>query len=338
MIRGVMRSGLSTLDVANRLRRIRETFTSNASEFARGAGLAQNAYSQFETGARLLTITAAVKLCNRYGLSLDYLYRDDPASMPLSIMAKLQPGASVARRKKGGAHSSISAKKTAKSRLATKVIAAALTLPMIGGCGPTMAQRQLQTTAAENRAAVAGAQACLLEVYNSPQAASIRPHIAFNPAEATLAQMSDQSLATPDEIAAILAVYPRYKACQRQAIADLSRSMPTAVPILERTYAAGDDDTALLIQRRISWGDRLRRGRDRALAAAEQIRGAARRTFAALQAEHEAELERRAEAGKKLSCMAGVFGRGSVYTAPMISGELPPSTGQLLAQAVSECR
>jgi len=61
----------------------------NAAEFCKGAGIAQNAYSQYETGARLLTLSAAVKLSGRYRLSLDWIYQDDPSGLPHALAEKI---------------------------------------------------------------------------------------------------------------------------------------------------------------------------------------------------------------------------------------------------------
>jgi transcriptional regulator with XRE-family HTH domain len=98
-------TGIKTFDVARRLREAREAIEPNASKFAGQAGIAQNAYSQFETGKRLLTLTAAVKLYDRYHLSLDWLYRGDVAFIPTGLSDKLAmaepPRAKRAGSKKG---------------------------------------------------------------------------------------------------------------------------------------------------------------------------------------------------------------------------------------------
>ena len=47
----------------------------NQREFAIRANLKPNRYSQYETGARPLTIDAAHRICDEYGVTLDWLYR-----------------------------------------------------------------------------------------------------------------------------------------------------------------------------------------------------------------------------------------------------------------------
>jgi transcriptional regulator with XRE-family HTH domain len=44
--------------------------------------LKPNRYSQYETGARPLTIDAALRICNEYGLTLDWLYRGERSTLP----------------------------------------------------------------------------------------------------------------------------------------------------------------------------------------------------------------------------------------------------------------
>ena len=42
----------------------------------------QNRYSQYETGTRTLTIDAAHRICDEYGVTLDWLYRGDRSKLP----------------------------------------------------------------------------------------------------------------------------------------------------------------------------------------------------------------------------------------------------------------
>jgi transcriptional regulator with XRE-family HTH domain len=46
------------------------------------ANLKQNRYSQYESGARPLTIDAAHRICDEYGVTLDWLYRGDHSRLP----------------------------------------------------------------------------------------------------------------------------------------------------------------------------------------------------------------------------------------------------------------
>jgi hypothetical protein len=112
---------------------------------------------------------------------------------------------------------------------------------------------------------MAEATACLARLYNSPETASLRPHVPLNPINATAAQLSDPSYPTPPEIAAIRAIYPHFLECQHQAVAALAETLPGLVPVRERLHAVSQEDLRLLLERRLSWGAWLTHYRDRAL-------------------------------------------------------------------------
>jgi len=46
------------------------------------ANLKPNRYNQYETGVRALTIDAALRISDEYGISLDWLYRGDRSRLP----------------------------------------------------------------------------------------------------------------------------------------------------------------------------------------------------------------------------------------------------------------
>jgi len=69
-------------DIAARLRHTRRALGVNQRQFAKRANLRQNRYNQYESGARALTIDAAQKICNEYGVTLDWLFRGDRSMLP----------------------------------------------------------------------------------------------------------------------------------------------------------------------------------------------------------------------------------------------------------------
>jgi transcriptional regulator with XRE-family HTH domain len=79
-------TGRHSVDIGRRLRLTRAALgVENQAEFGREAGLSQPLYNFYETGARPLTIQAALKLCDRYNLTLDWLYRGDPSGLPYKL-------------------------------------------------------------------------------------------------------------------------------------------------------------------------------------------------------------------------------------------------------------
>lgn len=77
-------------NVARRLARTRKALDMEQEEFGRGADLSQPRYNQYETGARCLTLAAALVLCERYHLTLDWLYRGDPSGLPKRLVDALR--------------------------------------------------------------------------------------------------------------------------------------------------------------------------------------------------------------------------------------------------------
>jgi len=79
------------MDTARRLKLSRAALgIEDQRDFGEGAGLEQSLYNRFETGKRLLTLQAALKLCEVYGLTLDWLYRGDPSGLPYTLATRLR--------------------------------------------------------------------------------------------------------------------------------------------------------------------------------------------------------------------------------------------------------
>jgi transcriptional regulator with XRE-family HTH domain len=79
----------ATEHIATRLRHTREAIGVNQTEFARRVNLKQSRYNQYESGARPLTIDAAHKICDEYGLTLDWLFRGDRSRLPHHLAIKI---------------------------------------------------------------------------------------------------------------------------------------------------------------------------------------------------------------------------------------------------------
>lgn len=77
-------------DVATRLRRTREAFGMQQGEFAAAAGIAFNTYNQYEQGIRLVRLDNAMALCDRFELTLDWIYRGEAGGLPLQTWKLIQ--------------------------------------------------------------------------------------------------------------------------------------------------------------------------------------------------------------------------------------------------------
>jgi transcriptional regulator with XRE-family HTH domain len=58
-------------------------------DICRGIGVKPNRWSQYVTGTRRITIEVADKLCDRYNVTLDWIYRGDPSALPLALSKRM---------------------------------------------------------------------------------------------------------------------------------------------------------------------------------------------------------------------------------------------------------
>jgi hypothetical protein len=168
---------------------------------------------------------------------------------------------------------------------------------LLAGCA-TAAQRQYQAMASNNRSAVQDLQACTIAVYDSPEFAPLRRHFPYKASDATLEQLSNNSLATDDEIKLILEVHPKLQSCRKQALDHISQSTPTLAPIMLVAMTKSEDSLIDLIQKKQSWGAHVRRVRDSVIAGTAELQAEGRRITSELQQSHEAELAQRQAAAQ----------------------------------------
>jgi hypothetical protein len=185
----------------------------------------------------------------------------------------------------------------------SRVTFSLVALALLCGC-PTAAQRQFQAMKTNNQQAASEIKSCGIAVYNSPEAGPIRVHVPYNIADATLEQLSDKSLATPSEVQAMLALHPKTQECRKAFLNSVGQSEPSLVPILIASYNRSDDDVLAVIQRRMTWGDRVRRARDRAPETQAAVQAADQRVVSGLNQEHQAEMAQRQRAAEAMAAWA----------------------------------
>lgn len=96
-------TGDFAVDVARRLRLSRAALgysDRQQSDFAAESDFEQSHYNKFESGARRLTLDAAMKLCNRWSLTLDWLFRGDPSGLPYKLANDIKELRRVEREKR----------------------------------------------------------------------------------------------------------------------------------------------------------------------------------------------------------------------------------------------
>lgn len=80
----------STASVAERLRQTRQALGMTITEFARAADIPQNTYSQYESGVSRPTIANALRLCDAYELSLDWIYQGKAGELKTALLEKIK--------------------------------------------------------------------------------------------------------------------------------------------------------------------------------------------------------------------------------------------------------
>lgn len=64
------------VEIGNRLAAVRQSFSElNKKDWAEKNGFNTTQYGNWETGLRRIPVESAEKLCNLYGLTLDFIYR-----------------------------------------------------------------------------------------------------------------------------------------------------------------------------------------------------------------------------------------------------------------------
>jgi len=76
-------------NIGRRLLRTREALALSQAEFCRQIGVERNLYNPFEKGRRRITIDVAMKIRDRYGITLDWIYAGEPYALPSALYHKL---------------------------------------------------------------------------------------------------------------------------------------------------------------------------------------------------------------------------------------------------------
>lgn len=75
--------------IASRLKATREALGLEQSEFADRAKIARNTYNQWEKGRGRPQLEGAMKLCEAYNLTLDWIYYGSLDGLPLNLAISL---------------------------------------------------------------------------------------------------------------------------------------------------------------------------------------------------------------------------------------------------------
>jgi transcriptional regulator with XRE-family HTH domain len=80
----------SAKSLAKRVEQTRIALEMSQADLCKVLKIKANRWSQYESGERRITLQVANKLCDEFGLSLDWIYRANPAQLPHSIRLKIR--------------------------------------------------------------------------------------------------------------------------------------------------------------------------------------------------------------------------------------------------------
>lgn len=75
--------------IGARIKAVRETKGMSATDFAAVCGFNYTRYINWETGHRRIMPDEAIVLCEKFGLTLDFIYRGIEAQLPQSLLMDL---------------------------------------------------------------------------------------------------------------------------------------------------------------------------------------------------------------------------------------------------------
>lgn len=76
--------------IARRMKLLRLTTGHSVAEFARESGIARTQWHNIEAGFGRISVDAAMKLCERYHVTLDWIYRGEDRFLVKDLVTKLE--------------------------------------------------------------------------------------------------------------------------------------------------------------------------------------------------------------------------------------------------------
>jgi transcriptional regulator with XRE-family HTH domain len=79
----------SRSEVGKRLGYLRSVYGLSAADLCKQQEIQANAYSQWESGARLINLADAIRIASAYSATLDYIYRGSKEGLPYNTAQKI---------------------------------------------------------------------------------------------------------------------------------------------------------------------------------------------------------------------------------------------------------
>ena len=80
----------SPRSIGERLMLTRNVFGMTQTEFGKGAGIKKSTYNQYEKGKERPSLDEAIKLCDKYGITLDWIYLGDSRGLSPDLRAAIE--------------------------------------------------------------------------------------------------------------------------------------------------------------------------------------------------------------------------------------------------------
>lgn len=80
---------IDPLEVGSRLRAVRKALDWKQYEFAEAAGIGKTTYNNWEKGVQFPSVDQAALLCERHGLTMDFIYLGKLDALPTSLSKAL---------------------------------------------------------------------------------------------------------------------------------------------------------------------------------------------------------------------------------------------------------
>jgi hypothetical protein len=159
----------------------------------------------------------------------------------------------------------------------------------------------MQQTTVTIRQAQTDLKSCLQAVANKPEYAPLLPHTPdLATGEPSMAQLTDETVPTPDDARLFVARHDEMAPCRRQLLTTLSAVRPDAVPTLANAMTASDQVLVQLVERKITWAEGMRQHQQIMAQARDKLAAADREWFGEMRVENQAELDRRQAAANAM--------------------------------------
>ncbi len=211
---------------------------------------------------------------------------------------------------------------TQRNRRHPALVAVMLVLAASSSASAQSAQRQQVDQA---RAAMQDAHmlytSCISAVIQKPAYGPLLPHTQnLDTGRHTAAQLADETFPSQSDAALFVARFNELNDCRAQYLAAISPVRPDLVPIVVDAYSGGDEISALLVQRRITWAEAARRSEAANAETREKAVAAEHAWIAELRSERRAEVAQSQAAAAALARWAKARRMLDGYMHPVITG------------------